>query len=113
MSGTRRTPLLCPGTSRGGRVRRTVIALLLGALVSMGLGVAASGAHSPSPAVAAEVAAAAASAPADPNAGLNCYSLQKDSGATLDLCDHGPDVAADVTLDQPLASYPQYDTSAL
>ena len=87
-------------------MRRSVIALLMGALISMGLGAVTSGANTAPP---DPVAGAAATTSADPHAGLNCYTLQKDDGTALDLCDHGPDVAADLTLGLPLDSYPQYD----
>ena len=91
-------------------MRRSIIALVVGALISMGIGTAPTGADTTAGDTSADIAAPSAP-PAPP--GVDCYSVQKQGGAAIELCDHGPDVPADLTLGLPLESYPQYDTSAL
>ncbi|MEO8697069.1 MAG: hypothetical protein ABI658_26405 [Acidimicrobiales bacterium] len=89
-------------------MRRSVIALVVGALVSMGVGTAPTSADPTTPAVAAAEASSSSPPP-----GVDCYSLQRNNGAAIDLCDHGPDIPGDLTLGLPLDSYPQYDAGAL
>jgi hypothetical protein len=87
-------------------VRRMVIALLVGALTTMCLvstPVGADAERGADPAASVEAAAATVGPP-----GISCYTVTNDAGADLELCDHGPDVIADVTLGLPLESYPQH-----
>jgi hypothetical protein len=88
-------------------VRRTIIGLLVGALATLGLA-AASGA--PTGAITdAPAAPESTAAPAAPGAGVQCTTIATRSDAPMEICDHGPDVVADLTLGLPLESYPQYD----
>ncbi|MEO5842411.1 MAG: hypothetical protein ABIQ73_10310 [Acidimicrobiales bacterium] len=91
-------------------MRRSVIALVVGALISVGMGIAPTEADTTVP----DVPVADEAPPsASPPPGVDCYSVQRQNGTAIDLCDHGPDVPADLTLGLPLESYPQYDASAL
>ena len=65
-------------------MRRSIIALLVGALISMGLGAAASDAGT-----ATVDAATGATTPLGAPDGVDCYSIPTSGGASLDLCDHG------------------------
>src|SRR5688572_12330432 len=86
----------------GSTVRRSLIAVLIGALTSMGLAITAGEAGTaPADAVASE--------PAPAPGNVSCYSIPTPAGTSLDLCDHGPDMPADLPLGRPLDTYAQYD----
>lgn len=75
-------------------MRRSLIALFVGALTAMGLAFTANPAGTATP-----DAVPAAEA-------VNCYSIPTPAGAALELCDHGPDNPPDLVLGLPLESYP-------
>ena len=88
-------------------MRRSIIALMVGALISMGTGIAPTGADARlADTTTTDPAASATTAPGPPDG--NCYSIPTPGGASLDLCDHGPDVPIDLPLGRPLDSYAQY-----